>query len=132
MVQAPVGIRCPRCVRYERNPLVHVRTGLLARGVGAGLVAATAIGAALGFLVPLIGFLGFFSLIVWGGAGYLIGQAVSLASNRSRARPMQWVAGGSALLAFTVAAVISPFLVQTLFGLFAAVIIVAVAVSSVR
>ena len=125
MIQAPVGVRCPSCVTYEYNPLAQVRTPFLLRGVGAGIGTAIAAGVVLGIFLPLFGF---FTLIIWAGAGYLIGQAVSAAANKSRARPLMYVSGGSALLAFAIATAFNPFI--TIFTLIAAVLAVITAATS--
>jgi hypothetical protein len=114
-------------VTYEHNPLAQVRTPFLLRGVGAGIGTAIAAGVVLGIFLPL---LGFFTLMIWAGAGYLIGQAVSAAANKSRARPLMYVSGGSALLAFAIAMAFNPFI--TIFALFAAMLAVIMAVSPFR
>ncbi len=99
MVQAVVGIRCPACVTWERNPIVQVATSRLLAAVGAGMGTAVVAAIAVAALSDLMG--GFFSLVMWAVAGYLIGQAVHIAANRSRARALRYVAGGSAAFAWT-------------------------------
>lgn len=138
LVQTPVGIRCPRCVTYERNPLYQVSGLLLLRAVGAGVGTAVA-GAVAWSLLSALFFLGALSLILGIGLGYLVGLAVSAAGNRKRARPLQMVAGGCAALAFLATALagaeISPllsFAIWSPVGLFAAVLGVLAAVSAVR
>lgn len=126
MVIAPVGVRCPSCVNYEHNPLVHIQTPYLVRGVAGGVGAGIAAGIILGLFLP---FIGFFTLIIWAGTGYLIGQATSVAANRSRAKPLQYVAGGSAVLAFAIASVLG---VTTLFALIGLVLAIATAISPFR
>lgn len=138
LVQTPVGVRCPRCVTYERNPLYEVSAPLLIRAMGAGVGAAVA-GGALWAFVSALTFLGLFSLIPGIGLGYVIGVAVSASANRKRARPLQVVAGGSAGLAFLTALLVakqaSPALwlaLQSPVGLFALVLGVVAAVAAVR
>lgn len=126
MIIAPVGVRCPSCVNYEHNPLVHIQTRYLLRGVAGGVGAGIAAGIILGLFLS---FIGFFTLIIWAGAGYLVGQATSAAANRSRAKPLQYVAGGSVVLAFAIFSVVSPVGIFTLIGL---VLGIATAISPFR
>ena len=94
MVQAAVGHICPSCVTWERNPVAQVDNSRLLVAVGAGLGSAILIAIVVTVLSALFG--GFFTVILWAVAGFLIGQAVHIAANRSRARSLRYVAGGSA------------------------------------
>jgi hypothetical protein len=66
------------------------------------------------------------------GVGYVVGLAVSVAANHSRARDLQWPAAGGVVIAFAMAAVFLPFLTASLFGLLSGGIGVAIAISRVR
>lgn len=103
MVQAAVGHICPSCVTWERNPVAQVATSRLLTAIGAGLGAGILLAIAIPVLSSLFG--GFFNVIMWAVAGFLIGQAVHVAANRSRARVLRYVAGGSAAFSWAVAAI---------------------------
>ena len=126
MVQAAVGHLCPSCVSWERNPVGQVATSrlllALASGMGAGIllaVAVTALAQALG---------GFFGLIMWAVVGFLIGQVVHIAANRSRAPTLRFVAGGAAVFSWAVALLIGG-IALTLFGVVFAIIQLAIAIT---
>ena len=101
MVQAAVGNQCPSCVAFERNPLVQVQTPRMLTGVAAGLGAAIVAGIVVSILSNAFG--GYFSIILWAAAGYLIGQVVHIAANRSRAPALRYVAGGCVFFAWGIA-----------------------------
>ena len=132
MVQAPVGIRCPDCVTYEFNPVAQVKAPTMLRASAAGIGAGFGLGLAWGFLWPILPFGGFLLFLVGAGVGYVVGQAVSAAANRSRARDLQWIAAGGTVVAFGIAAMFVPGLASSLTGLLAGGIGVAVAISRVR
>ncbi len=103
MVQAAVGHICPSCVTWERNPVAQVAGSRLVTAIGAGLGAGLLLAIAISVLSAFFG--GFFGLIMWAVAGFLIGQAVHIAANRSRARTLRYVAGGAAAFSWAVAAI---------------------------
>ncbi|MGB2694961.1 MAG: hypothetical protein WBD55_07210 [Dehalococcoidia bacterium] len=71
------------------------------RGLGAALGAGVALGALWGFTIPFgAGF--FYGLIVGLALGYGVGEAVSLATNRKQALPLQWFAAGGVVVAYLV------------------------------
>ena len=119
MVQAAVGHICPSCVTWERNPVAQVDNSRLLVAVGAGLGSAILIAIVVTVLSALFG--GFFTLILWAVAGFLIGQAIHIAANRSRARSLRYVAGGSAAFSWAVAAVFIGVSFSLLWLVFAAI-----------
>ena len=109
MVHAPVGFRCLECGKGTRLPTYDVGGALLARAVLAGLL----VGLAGGLIMALVArpfLFGLLYLAAMAGLGYLIAEAVSLSSNRKRGRELQYVAGGSVLLATAVIAFFGGFL----------------------
>lgn len=126
MVQAAVGHICPSCVTWERNPIGQVDSSRLLTAVGAGLGAAILLAIAISVLSAFFG--GFFGLIMWALAGFLIGQAVHIAANRSRARTLRYVAGGSAAFSWALAAIFIGVSFSLLWLVFA-VIQVAIAIT---
>lgn len=111
LVHAPVGMRCPDCARVNRVPTYDVTLPYLLRGIGAGVATALGLGAAFSFGVSFI-----FGLVFPGNPlintiiqalyvpipaaiGFVVGEAVSLATNRKRGTVLKFVSAGSVLLA---------------------------------
>ena len=88
LVQTPVGSRCRACARVRRLPTYDVQPRFLLRGAAAGLAAAT-VGAVLMRFLPLRGF---FFLLLGGLYGYLVAEAISVATNRKRGATLGWAA----------------------------------------
>ena len=126
MVQAAVGHLCPSCVTWERNPVGQVATSRLLLALAAGMGAGILLAVAVTVLTQALG--GFLSLIMWAVAGFLIGQAVHIAANRSRAPTLRFVAGGAAVFSWAVALLIGG-IAFTLFGMVFAVIQLAIAIT---
>ena len=126
MVHAPVGVRCPDCAQMTRLPTFEVSRPYLARAVGAGLGLAVAGGILVGILSWLLGWL--LVLIGLVGVGYVVGEGISLVTNRKRGRPLKMVAAGAVFLAFVI---ISSFTLVTLsmYGFLAAAIAIYVAMN---
>lgn len=102
MVHAPVGMRCPDCAQLRRLPTYEVTGGYLARALATGLALAAGTGVALALLSPVLHRVPFLDTIAIAGAGYLIGWTISAAVNRKRGRTLKLVAGGAALVAFSI------------------------------
>lgn len=100
MVQTPVGARCRECARLRRIPTYHIPSAFLLRGAAAALVAGGIAGAGWWLFDPLTGF--FFGAPMGLAVGYLVGEAVSLATNRKAGPPLQLLAGAGVVLAFLV------------------------------
>lgn len=96
LVQSPVGARCPTCASPTRLPTFQVTPGVFLRAAGAGVAAGAVLGA-IWAVLPLGGFL---VLLPAAGAGYALGEAVSLAANRKRAAPLQVLAAALSLATF--------------------------------
>ena len=93
----PVGVRCRECANLKRLPQYELSIAYVARGLGAALV----VGAVAGAIWGVIPF-GFIGLLVGGGAGYMIGESVSIATNRKVGVQVQVLAGAGVVLAFAV------------------------------
>ena len=97
MVQTPVGSRCPDCARVTRHPTFDVQPSYYFRAGVAGGVVGVAGGLIWGLVLNLhVPFLPWLSAIV---VGYLVGEAVSIASNRKRGTGLAVTAGLSMVLA---------------------------------
>ena len=100
MIQTPVGARCRECVTVTTLPTFEVAPSYYIRAVVAGGIAAIVGGilwnVLLRFNVPFVPWI---SAI---GVGYLVGEAISVATNRKRGRGLAIVAGTSMVIAILV------------------------------
>jgi hypothetical protein len=134
MVQTPVGMRCKDCARLKKLPTYQLSTQYILRAVGAGL----GIGIVCGFAwwaIDLV--LPFFLLriLIAAGAGYAVGEVVSLAVNRKRGTILAIIGGLGATISFAIATGLSiPFLNLTniLFSILMLAAAVYLAVSRLR
>ncbi len=133
LVQTPVGVRCPECANLKSLPTYQVSTPYYLRATGAGIGIALACGFVwLGiYLVPLP-FMFFFRFLIAAGAGYAIGEVVSLAVNRKRGTGLAIVSGLSAALCFAIPNVFFTPVGLSLWGLLVLAVVVFMAVIRVR
>jgi len=101
LVQSPVGSRCPDCANLRTLPMLEVTPVFLARGIAAAVAAGGVIGVIWGSLGAR-GFVGFFLIFIAMGIGYAVAAAVSAATNRKRARTLQYIAAGGVIFAYLV------------------------------
>ncbi len=136
LYHTPVGVRCRECANLKRLPQYEVSLVYMARGLGAALV----VGAVAGVIWGVIPF-GFIGLIIGAGAGYVIGESVSIATNRKVGAQVQVIAGIGVVLAFGVRGAllmslrnweIGDILLYDVFGLLALGLAVVVAVGRLR
>ena len=134
----PVGVKCRECANLKPLPQFEVSLAYLARGLGAALVVGAVAGAIWG-VIPL-GF-GFIGLMLGAGVGYVVGESVSVATNRKIGVRVQVIAAVGALLAFVVRGAIlmslrnwqiEDILLYDLFGLLALGLAIVVAVGRLR
>ncbi|MBI4337423.1 MAG: hypothetical protein HY683_06310 [Chloroflexi bacterium] len=137
LVQTPVGARCRDCARLSRLPTYAVRPVVLLRGLVAGLATGLALGLALAVIVRL-GMVPLF-LAVWVapgyflGAGYLVGEAVSLATNRKRGGLLQAIAVLGYIVAFLGLQLLTPLVSWgSLFTVAAFIVGLAIAIGRLR
>src|SRR5213594_4188187 len=80
VVMTDVGARCPDCAPRRKLPQFEIGPLYLLRGVLAAAAAGAVCGGLWGILLPDVA--GFFEIIIGLGAGYAVGEATSLATNR--------------------------------------------------
>jgi hypothetical protein len=104
-----VGLRCRDCARVRPPVTYQTDTAIVARALGAGLVAALAIGAAWGWLMDFglgprtpYDWSFWFSLLL----GFGVAESVSLAANRKRGSTLQAIGIGCILLGFVISRVV--------------------------
>ncbi len=99
MVQTPVGARCRDCAKLYKLPTYHVSTQYYLRAAGTGLGIAIVSGivwAAISGFVPFF----FLNLLLAAGAGYAIGEVVSLSVNRKRGKGLATIAGVGVVISY--------------------------------
>ena len=135
MVHGPVGVRCPDCGRSRPTPTFDVTPAFMARGIGAGVGVAVICGVSFAAATYLSyqylpdSFSRFIGPILVAALGYLIGQAVSLATNRKRGMKLKLVAGLSMLLGFSIMVLATGGATLNLYGLFAAAVAFYIAIN---
>ena len=133
VIQHPVGIRCRECARFQRLPTFQVSPNLYLRAVGTALGLGI-VGGVVILLVDLLPGLGFFRFLLFLGIGYAVGEGVSGAAKRRRARSLQVIAGLGVVVsvAFEAVVLVGGFtLLGGVFGLLALLAGIWVAVSRV-
>ena len=131
MIQTPVGARCSECARVTKLPTYDVRPSYYFRAATAGGITAVVAGIVWGLLLSLhIPFLPWLSAIA---AGYVVGEAISLAVNRKRGTGLAVVAGASMTLAALLSGLLgSVFILGNIFGIFSLGIAFYIAINRVR
>jgi hypothetical protein len=92
MVQTPVGARCPDCAKLYRLPTYQVSTKYYLKATGVGLGMAIACGVVWGVIDWVVPFFSL-NLLLAPGAGYAIGEVISLSVNRKRGVGLAVIAG---------------------------------------
>ncbi len=101
MVQTPVGARCPDCAKLYKLPTYSVSTKYYLRAAGTALGMAIVCGIAWGVVRAYVPFI-FFNLLLAAGAGYAIGEVVSLSVNRKRGTGLAIVGGIAVPISYLV------------------------------
>jgi hypothetical protein len=102
MVQTPVGMRCKDCAGLKKLPTYQVSTQYILRAIGAGLGTGIVCGVvwwAIDLVLPFY----LLRLIIALGAGYAVGEVISLAVNRKRGTVLAAIGGISAAISFAIA-----------------------------
>lgn len=130
-MQTPVGARCPDCARLYKLPTYSVSTQYYLRAIGAGLGMAIVCGI-IWVVVRRVVHFPFLNFVLAAGAGYAIGEVVSLSVNRKRGRGLAIIAGSALVISYLVG-IFSPWgLGFGLFDLLALALGIFVAVTRIR
>ncbi len=133
VVFTDVGARCPTCAPTRKLPQFEIGPLYLLRGAAAALATGAGLGAVWGILLP--GRIGFFGLLLAALLGYLIAEAVGVATNRKSGTPLQIVAAGGVIAAYLTHNVVTGNELlppDDLFGYIAVIVAGAVAISRLR
>jgi hypothetical protein len=106
MVETPVGMRCPDCASLKKLPTFQLSFQHYLRAIGAGLGIAIVCGFAWWAIDLILPFF-FLRLFIAAGAGYAIGEIISLSVNRKRGTALAVIGGIGATISFTIAIVLS-------------------------
>ena len=134
-IVTPVGSRCRQCAGLRRLPAFEARPADILRAVGAALVVGLAVGAVLGLADSVFPLFLRWLLRAAGlvGAGYLVGEAVSIATNRKRGGPFQVIAVVGFVASYAVFELLTlGLLVRDLYTIVGFIIGLALAVGRVR
>lgn len=101
LVQTPVGARCPDCAKLYKLPTYRVPAKYYLRAMGTALGMAIGYGVIWGVVEGLLPFF-YLNLLLAPGAGYAIGEVVSLSVNRKRSKGLAAVAGGAVVISYLV------------------------------
>ncbi|MBA7696393.1 hypothetical protein ES703_105040 [subsurface metagenome] len=101
LVQTPVGARCPVCAKLYRLPTFSASIKHYLIAVGTGLGMALICGIVWGAVRGLVPFF-YLNLLLAPGAGYAIGEVVSLSINRKRGTGLAIIAGISMAISYLV------------------------------
>ena len=104
----PTGYRCPECIRSQQKVFVTTKWfDQLIAGVITGIIA---------YLGSMLSFLGFYSIFIAIGTGYLIVWVVKKAINNRRSPLLKYVMSGTALLISLIPVAFALFEQFQLFG----------------
>ena len=101
MVQTPVGARCRDCAQLYKLPTYRVSTQYYLRAIGTGLGVAIVCGIVWGAIGSVLGFF-YLNLLLAAGAGYAIGEVISLSVNRKRGTGLAVIAGIAVAISYLV------------------------------
>jgi len=101
MVQTPVGARCPDCAKLYKLPTYRVSAKYYLRAAGTALGMAIVCGIAWGVIEWVIPFFSL-NLLLAPGAGYAIGEVVSLSVNRKRGTGLAVVGGIAVAISYFI------------------------------
>ena len=106
MIQTPVGSRCRECTTLTRHPTFDVNSSYYVRAAAAGGAVGIGAGLAWGLLIS-VG-IPFVSMFLAAGVGYVIGETVSVVTNRKRGPGLSLIAGASTTLAIVTMLIVAP------------------------
>jgi hypothetical protein len=101
MVQTPVGARCQDCAKLYKLPTYRVTAMYYLRAIGAALGMAIVCGIIWGVINGFVPFF-YLNLILAAGAGYAIGEVVSLSVNRKSSRGLATIGGIAVVISYLV------------------------------
>jgi len=110
LIHTPGGIRCPDCAKLRRLPMYELAPLGFVKAIAAGAVLAGVFGFLGALLLPIGAFRGFFlilALFVGSGAGALVAEALTRATNGKRGPVMQGIAVGTLAAALITRVVLS-------------------------
>ena len=106
MIPTPVGARCPDCARVTTLPTYDVQPSYAGKALTAGLISGVVAGFIWWFILDNLSVF-LLPYLVSFAAGYVIGEAISLSTNRKRGQTLALIAGASTVAALIVVIALS-------------------------
>ncbi len=106
VIPTSVGARCRNCASVTTLPTFDVQPSYYARAVLAGCLSAVALGIIMFVIQTYLGSVPFLVSLLTLGAGYAVGEAISVATNRKRGTGLAFVAGGSMVVFLLVSGLV--------------------------
>lgn len=106
MIQTPVGARCRICANLKKVPFATLSLGRFFLILLTAVVLSGFIGTIWGYFLPEIRSVPFLPMIISLSVGYVIGESISIVSNRKRTKLIYWMAGSSTVFAFVISSLI--------------------------
>ena len=131
-VPSIVGPRCLDCAHVQLLPTFNVTPNYYARALLTGFGVAIVAGSFFWLIVIFVPFLGLLSFIGLGGIGYLVGEAISISTNRKRGKGLQIVAGGETCISYIFINLLGISLFNSLYALLAMGVGVYIAITRLR
>ncbi len=101
LVQTPVGSRCPDCAGLHKLPTYRVSGSYYLRAAGAALVTAVVTGLLWGIFNNFVAFF-YLNLLLAGGVGYIIAEAIGFSANRKRGQWLAAIGGAGVVISYCV------------------------------
>ena len=109
MIQTPVGARCRICANLQKLPVATISLRRFIVTLLITILLSAVIGTLWGYFLPEIRGILFLPMIVPLGVGYVIGETISVISNRKRTKQLAWMAGIATISTFTIISLIFAF-----------------------
>jgi hypothetical protein len=101
LVQTPVGARCRDCARIKRSPVYTLSGAQVARAAAAAAIGGVVMGLIWGLVLRPFS-VGFLSIFLGAGLGYVFTRALDFATSRKRGPVVVWFAVCGILIAWGV------------------------------
>ena len=101
LIQSPVGAKCKDCARVMKSPIYSLKPTQFARAAGAAVVGGVVTGLIWALVLGPVR-VGFLSIFIGAGLGYLFTRLLEVASGRKRGAVMVTLAAVGILIAWGV------------------------------
>ena len=113
MIQTPVGARCRICANLQKLPVATISLRRFIFTLLTTILLSAVIGTLWGYFLPAIRSILFLPMLVPLGVGYVIGETISVISNRKRTKLLAWMAGIATISTFIISSLIFAFVQES-------------------